>query len=423
VSPVAHRLAGFSTGPFESNMRKPFYSLGKFVGFAGALACLGFAARAAAQQNHPPVPYASIGSTGVSYAGAGRASSYDLAGPTIHIGILAPLHGPQKADGEAIVQAAKMALQDESSRPLPGGLHLELALGDESGPAWGRVADVMIHLVFDEHAVAIVTSASGATAHLSEQVGNKIGVPILTLSTDATTTQINLPWIFRLGPSDTQQARVIARNIYQVRGFRHVLLVTERDHDGRVGGREFIEAAHQLGAPPPDALLINPLQPDAGSLLEEIRAKSPQTMVFWTRPETARTLLAALKANGVHTPIYLSQETAQEGSGLQMGRQDAAGEKDPSGAGVYTVAAAQDARPESFARRYLAATGTLPSPVVAEAYDAVRLAARAVREAGPNRARVRDHISSAQKLAGVSGTISFDDQGNNRTDVNLVRLQ
>jgi len=406
-------------------MRKPFHSLVKILGCASVVGVLAGATPGRAQQAEPAVPYASIGSTGVSYAGAGRESSHDLAGPTIHIGLLAPLKGPQKADGEAIVRAARMALQDATKRPLPGGLHLALAIGDESGPAWGRVTNAVLHLVFNDHAVAIVTSPSGATAHVSEQVGNKIGVPVLTLSSDATTTQINLPWIFRLGPSDAQQAQAMARDIYRVRGFRHILLVAERDHDGRMGGREFVEAAGRLGAPPPDSLAINPLQPDAGSLLAAIRKRSPQAIVFWTQPESARRLLEAIREKGIHAPVYLSQEAAQAGSGLKRRSQKAAGVKDPSGAGIYTVALETDgaARRASFARRYQAATGSLPGPVAAEAYDAVWLVAQAVRVAGPNRARVRDRLSTTRDLAGVSGTITFDDQGNNRSDVRLVRLQ
>lgn len=406
-------------------MRKSFHSLVKILGCAIVVGVLAGATPVRAQQRDPVVPYASIGSTGVSYAGAGRERSHDLAGPTIHIGLLAPLKGPQKADGEAIVLAARMALQDAARQPLPGGLHLELAIGDESGPAWGRVTTAVLHLVFTDHAVAIVTSPSGATAHVSEQVGNKIGVPVLTLSSDATTTQINLPWIFRLGPSDAQQALAMVRDIYRTRGFKRVLLVTERDHDGRMGGREFVEAAGRLGAPPPDSLAVNPLQPDAGSLLAAIRTKSPQAIVFWTQPETAGELLGAMRTNGIYAPIYLSQEVAQEGSGLKRRTQTAAGVKDPSGAGIYTVALDTDGstRHASFARRYQAATGSLPGPVAAEAYDAVWLVAQAVRAAGPNRARVRDLLSKTRGLAGVSGTISFDGQGNNRSDVCLVRLQ
>lgn len=378
-----------------------------------------------AQQNRSPVPYASIGSNGVTYAGPGRNASYDLAGPTIHIGLLAPLHGPQHADGEAIVQAAQMALQDTERDPLPGGLHLALAVGDESGPAWGRVTDAVLRMVFNDQSVAIITSANGSTAHLSEQVGNRIGVPILTLSTDATTTQINIPWIFRLGPSDAQQAQVIAQDIYRVRGFRHVLLVTESDHDGRMGGQEFIEAAHELGVAAPASLAINPLQPDAASLMDLIKAQPPQAIVFWTNPEVARQMLEAIQSGGVHVPIYLSQEAVQKGSGLEFRPQNTAGIKDPAGVGIYTVATSLDETHsrETFARRYKAAAGSLPSPVAAEAYDAVRLVAQAVRDAGPNRARVRDRVSGINNFAGVSGTISFDNQGNNRTGACIVRLQ
>jgi branched-chain amino acid transport system substrate-binding protein len=410
-------------------MKKTFHSAMKTVPrLAGLLAVLGMAALAQGQKKGPSAPhapYASIGSKGVSYAGPGRQVAFDLPDPTIRIGLLAPLRGPQKADGEAIVAAARMALRDASRRPLPGGRHLALAIGDESGPSWGHVAQVLVHLVFEEHAVAIVTSANGATAHLSEQVGNRIGVPVLTISSDATTTQIDLPWIFRVGPSDAVQAKAFARDIYRERGLRRVLLVTGGNHDGHVGGQAFLEAAQRLEVPAPATLVINPLAPDVHGFLTGIRAKPPQAIVFWTLPENAGKLLAAAREAGIHIPVYLSQEAAQEGSGVKFTLLDGAEEKDPSGSGSYTISSseAETASRESFVRRYRQAMGIDPSPVAAEAYDAVRLIARAVRQAGPNRARVRDRISGDRDLAGVSGTIAFDDQGNNRAGIRLVRLK
>ena len=82
-----------------------------------------------------PSPYASIGA--VAYKGPGRASTFDLSSSVIRIGVLAPLHGPEKADGEAIVRAARMALEEASQRAFPGGHRLELAIGDEFGPIVG----------------------------------------------------------------------------------------------------------------------------------------------------------------------------------------------------------------------------------------------------------------------------------------------
>lgn len=378
-----------------------------------------------AQHAGPPVPYASIGSRGPSYAGPGREASFDLPGPTIRIGLLAPVRGPQKADGEAVVTAAKMALQDASKRPLPGGLHLALAVADESVPPWGLLGDEIIHLVVQQKAIAIVTCADGVAAHLSEQIGNKIGFPTLTLSGDDTATEINMPWIFRMGPSDAQQARVIARRIYRARRFKRVLLVTESGHDGRMGGRAFAQAARRLGAPSPVTLAVDPLQPGAAPLLAKLRARAPQAVVLWTRPDIAKGLIRAMKSAGVRAPIYLSQQAAQQGSGLSFSRLETEGARVPSSPGVYTVASTPRKAPseENFIRRYRSATGAFPSPVAAEAYDAVWLLAKAVRQAGPNRARVRDRVAAMRDFAGVSGTISFDDQGNNRAGVRLVRLQ
>lgn len=399
--------------------------LRSLAGLAVVLSVVGISTGAYAQHESSVAPYASIGSKGVCYAGPGRESSFDLPGKTIRIGILAPTHGPEKAEGTAILTAAKMALHDASRQPLPGGLRLTLSIADESVPPWGILGDEIIHLVVQKKVVAIVTAADGVAAHLSEQIGNKIGVATLTLSGDDTTTEINMPWIFRMGPSDSQQAQVMARNIYRVREFRRVLLVSGNDHDGRIASREFIKQVRKFGAPTPLVLHINPLQPDAGSLPATIRTKSPQAVVFWTSPENTMKLILEMKSAGVRIPIYLSQQAAQTGSGLKFRVLHTAGVNGPPGPGIYSVASKQDNAPsdQSFVRRYLLATGSFPSPVAAEAYDAVRLIAQAVREAGPNRARVRDRVSSTQNFAGVSGMVSFDNQGNNRTSVGLIRLQ
>ncbi len=390
-----------------------------------ALALAGLATAAWGQKKATPAPYASIASKGVTYAGPGRQPAFDLQGRTIHIGLLAPLHGPQEADGRAILVAAQMALRDANRRPLPGGRRLALSIADESVPPWGPLGDEIIHLIFANKVVGIVTGADGVAAHLSEQIGNKIGVPVLTLSGDPSTTEIDLPWIFRLGPSDVVQARAFARDIYRVRGLRHVLLVTGNGHDGRYGGRAFLAAAQRLGAPAPDSLLINPLQPDARSLLARVRQQPPQAIVFWTLPENARMLIAALRQAGIRARVYLSQEAAQQGSGLRLARAGSTVAAQSAGLAVYTTASAQAPTPasESFGQRYRRETGIEPSAVAAEAYDAVRLVASAVRATGPNRARVRDQVAGAVGVEGVSGAILFDSQGNNRSDVQLVRLR
>lgn len=373
-------------------------------------------------QAAPPRPYDSIAANRVGYDGPGRGTANDLPGKVIHIGLLAPLHGPHQAEGAAMAAAAQMALHDAGQHPLYGGRRVALTLGDESGPAWGHVSEELLRLVTDAQAVAVVTSASGDVAHLSEQVGNRIGVPVLTLSSDATTTQIDIPWIFRLGPGDAQQAQTMVREIYRTRNRNPVLLVTEDDHDGRVGAEAVRKAAEKLGAPAPDTLVLNALQPDFGPVLARLQSRPSQALILWTQPETAGGLLTAIGKGDARTPIYLSQKAAQAGSGLVFASSGAADKVDTVGLWTTAVDGKDAAAWKAFARRYQQATGNVPSPVAAGTYDAITLVVRALRTVGPNRARVRDQIARARDFPGVAGAISFDKEGNDRTGVHLVRM-
>lgn len=347
----------------------------------------------------------------MSYAGPARATAYNLSGTEIHIGLLAPLHGPQKAQGDAMVAAAQMALRDTARTPLPDGRRVTLAVGDESGPTWAHVSDALLHLALNEQAVAVITSVHGDVAHISEQMGNRLGVSILTLSADATTTQVNVPWIFRLGPSDVQQAQLIVETMYRRRGFKNMLLVTEDDHDGRAGSEALQQAATRMGVAPLDALVLNSLQPMIATLPARVQKTSLQAVLLWTQPETTDALLQALKTAQPHVSIFLSQQAAQAAS-VQ------------ANTNIWTVSSdAKDTKiPEQFARHYRAVTGADPTSAAAETYDAVCLIVHALRAAGPNRARVRDQLAKVKKFPGASGTISFDNEGNNSTSIHLVQM-
>jgi len=251
-------------------------------------------------QTATTAPYASISTEVESYAGPGREHANDLKGQIVRIGLLAPLQGARKAEGDAMVAAAQMALRDAVSQRLSHGRSLALVVEDSSGRSWGMVSDGVIRLMLDDQAVAVITSTSGADTHLCEQVGNRIGVPVLTLSADATTTQIDIPWIFRMGPSDLENADGIAQGI-----------VAEVD-----------------------------------------------------------------------------KSTAER---------------------------------REFATRFRQSSGVPPTVVASRTYDAVILTIRAVRIAGPNRARVRDELAKTANYDGLAGTISFDREGNNRATFHVTQ--
>jgi branched-chain amino acid transport system substrate-binding protein len=365
-------------------------------------------------------PYAEIDPSSVSYRGPGRAAADDLAGTEVRVGLLVPLSGPQRPQGEALVQAAQMAIDDEAAHPLPDGRQLALVTRDEGG-LWGRASSEIVSMLFDDQVVALVTSADGAAAHLAEQVGNKIGVPILTLSADSTTTEINLPWIFRLGPSDAAEARAFARDIYSRRRLARVALVTANDHDGRVGGDEFMRAAARLRASTPP-LRISISSPDVTNVVNAIAAAHPQALVLWTGPEAADALLSALRDSLPSAPVYLCTKAAQTSVPTTSRERCRTCSGDSDSGGVWTVSHAPSPKPQrtAFEQKYQKRTGVLPTATAAEAYDAIRVLAAALRESGANRARLRDALVTLGDFSGVAGPISFDGAGNNRAKATVV---
>jgi branched-chain amino acid transport system substrate-binding protein len=379
-----------------------------------AFAFLVGAVAARAQQDPGAAPpYAAINRAAINYSGPDREAARDLAGAEIRIGILVPLQGARKAEGEALLAAAQMAIEDESAAPLAGGLGLKLAVRDEAG-LWGRASSELVKLVVDDLAVALITSAEGRAAHLSEQVGNRLGVPVLTLASDSTSTQINIPWLFRVVPSDTAQARLFAEDIYRTRAFERVLLVIEGDHDGKVGKEEFEKAARRLKAPPPTSVEIPAPGSDAESVAGEISASRAQAIVVWASAEAAARFLPALR--GLSAEIYVCHKALQEPF-LNAAR-------DAHWGRLWTasVKAASDGRDE-FERRFRTRTGAPTTPAAREMYDAVRLIAAGLRDSGPNRARLRDALAARGEYHGASGVIAFDGAGNNQAEVALLPVK
>ena len=67
-----------------------------------------------------------------------------------------------------------------------------------------------------------------------------------------------------------------------------------------------------------------------------------------------------------------------------------------------------------FAAHFRTARGRAPDYAAALAYDATRLLIAAIRQAGPNRARIREALVQLSPWAGIAGLIRFDGTGQKR---------
>ncbi len=352
------------------------------------------------------------------------------------IGMILPLQGTQRAEGEVLLAAAQLAIQEEQARgPLPDGRRLDLVVRDESGQ-WGQASTEILKLFDQNHALVIVTSSNGTSAHLAEQIATKLSIPILTLSSDPTTTETNVPWLFRLGPSDIDQARAFCQRIYTSSnditadslgpGHQRVLLVSQDDHDGRTGAAEFEKVAKRFGAIPPTRFELNNSPQSLRTLQDLLRTTEQDAVVVWTDAPLADAVLSLIRSSRPSTPIFLSRKAAQLDAASVRPVPSNQSTQAPIATALFTVDAPlpmPNAAPGTFGQRYFEQTGMAPSLAAYDAYEAVRLLAAALRVTGANRVLLRDYLAN-QGSGQESGTsMPFDPAGNSLREFSVVHLE
>ncbi len=359
-------------------------------------------------------PYAVLDRQSVAYRGPLPATEAEQSGGSVVIGMILPLKGSQESEGKALLAAAQLAIEEEQAKgPLADGRRLEIVARDENGP-WGQVSTQILKLVEEDHAIAVFTSASGASAHLAEQIANRLSVPILTLASDPSTTQANVPWIFRLGPSDTDQARMFCQRIYTELHLQQILLVAQTDHDGRTGAAEFEKAAKELGVTPPQRFELTDSAGNLESFQELLQTSAPEAIVFWTDTPTADEVLPLIQKIRPVIPLFLSRKSAAFGTtGMFSGEFFA----------VDSADAGQAAAASKFRELYRARTAANPGFAGNEIYLAVHMVATALRATGANRVILRDYLAN-QEISRKHETVThFDPAGNDLRKSTLVKLQ
>ena len=358
-------------------------------------------------------PYATLDRENVTYRGPVRTAPEPSDGAAV-IGMIVPLTGAQQSEGKALLAAAQLAIEQENATGgLPSGKRLELVARDESGP-WGQASMEILKLYDQDHALAILTSTNGASAHLAEQIANKISIPILTLSSDPSTTQANVPWLFRLGPSDTDQAQAFCQRIYRDLALKQVLLIFQMDHDGRTGAIEFEKAVKTFHAAPPQRFEWNVATPDSESLQETLRANPPDAIVVWSDAATADSLMPLLQAALTTTPVFLCRK-ATELNALGKGPVE-----------EFTIDAVtpENTPASQFQQAYSARTGANPSVAAEEIARGIHAIAEGLRANGTNRVLLRDFLAKERGQHDRDGTNAahFDAAGNDLQPFAVVKL-
>jgi len=278
-------------------------------------------------------------------------------GPMRRVGLLLPLSGGNAPLGQAMLNAAQLALFDQGDRRvafLPRDTR-----GTPDGAAEAARAAAA------EGAVAL---AGPLTLGETAAVARSTGLPIFALTSDEAQAAGHV-WVLGLTP--TQQVRRVMAAAGD-HGARRFGLLAPDDAFGQRLAAAMRAAAAQAGWPAPAVQLVPARAPDVAAAVPGLLAQRPDAVLIGYSGAGARAAAQAIAAAGP-PPLLL-------GTSLWAG--DASLAAEPALAGALFPGPDPAGR-ERFDNHYAAAFEERPPRLAGPAYDAAALAARTAREGAP----------------------------------------
>jgi len=342
-------------------------------------------------------PYHGPGVRSRSYDAPGRDEPEPVGLKEVDIAFFGP------ADGNQIWQGAILAIEEANRQGGYRDLPFRLIPAWAQNPWAGGVA-TLIRVVYTQKVWAIIGGIDGATTHLAEQVVPKALLTLINpTATDRSIHTAYVPWTFSCVPGDNVLAPLISGEL-KIRATPFAL-VSGTDHDSRA----FLSQLEHAFAQDKLAPTLH-LESSSAMATEDIGSR--------------------LAASGVKVAVIIAAEsgtslikTARGGgySGLILaGPWIARAQPDPALDGVLYPALGE-IQPD-FRERFVSRYSKEPDYTAAHGYDAATILVAAIRKAGLNRARIRDAVQALSPFHGITGTIEWDDLGQNQRPVRLVRF-
>jgi len=357
----------------------------------------------------------------VQFYGAGR----DKLPPTdlkeVRIGFLGPLKGSMMVpQGRQMLQGSTLAIEEANKKGGYHGLPFVLLPHNDVG-LWGAAANEVVKMD-DEKVWAFLGSIDDIVSHVALRATLKVEIPMVcTGNPDPTYTETNIPWTIRVISDDRQSGYALVNYIYKKDGHSRVAVIRANNRYGRVGVKEYSDAAVRVGNPIVIEERFLDGETNFKTQLEKIIKTSPDAILIWGNAKESALILCQVREMGLTQPVYGSDRMVSPEFLKIAGK---------LAEGIVTTCQynpnADNPKLKAFQTNYIKRFGQEPDVFAAHAYDGMNLIIEAIRKAGLNRVLIRDillDLKTFQGYQGVTGKIVFDGTWNDIGDIWMAEVR
>ncbi|WP_165964163.1 branched-chain amino acid ABC transporter substrate-binding protein [Actinomadura sp. KC216] len=327
----------------------------------------------------------------------------------IKIGVPAPLSGDSASAGQDILAAAKVAADEINKAGGVDGRDIRIVEADDqcSAQQGAQAAQKLLN----SGVVAVAGGYCSSAAVPAIPIFGRRSVPfVLDASTNPSLTDTGEGKVFRTCGRDDNQGLVAAKFMTGQLGAKRIALL----HDNTTYAKGLADAtansAKQAGAQVVYQDALQPGQSDYSPVLTKAGSTKPDVLYFTGYFAEAGLLLKQSKQLGLKFTL-MGGDATTDSTVLKTAGAAADGY-------IATTAPLAKDLPAAakFVTAYKAAHNADPGPFSVYEYDAVKVIAKAIEDAGSTEGKdIIDALHKMKDFPGITGPITFDDKGD-RTD-------
>jgi len=330
---------------------------------------------------------------------------------TVKIGTILSVTGPGAFLGDHMKRGMELAIEEINGAGGIGGKKIEWVFYDaETQSARGVTAT---RRLVEQDKVDIIVGGGNASgiALAMVPIVEKAGMPFI--STEGSMQIVNpvaeRKWTFK-STIDDDQILEIASDFWEKRGIKSVAMLADSSGFGASAKEQLEKVAPKRGI---KVLYesFNPGDTDLTAQLTRIKNSDAKSILCWTITPSGVVFLKQAKQLGLSDRAIMHSYGFVDDRYMKLAEGAADGTfllsvKFPVGADLPASDPAK-ARIADLTKRYEAKFKQAPNQFVAQTYDAINLAAAALKAGGSDKEKIRAGIEGIKNYPGVGGNFTF----------------
>lgn len=320
------------------------------------------------------------------------------------VGVISYLSGPGAAYGEAITNGFNLAKEEVNEA---GEVKLELLIEDSAGKQEQALSAAQ-KLMNSDNVHAILGPTLSTEMKVVGPEADLNGVPIMGTSTTADGIPQIGDYVFRNSIPEAIAIPASVQKAVDEYGVKKVAILYGNDDVFTKSGYDTMAAvAEEMGLEILTTETFQKGQADYKAQLTKIKGTNPDLILCSALYNEGAVIMDQARKMGIDVPFV-------GGNGFNSPQviEIAGGAADGLVVATPWFGKKDDPKVQEFVQKYTEKYGKEPDQFAAQAYDALYLMAKAVKDAGSaDRDAIRDSLANISGFEGILGKVSFDDEG------------